>query len=741
MKRFRQFPATGVIILVSLLLAPLTFSQTTFVPNGANWHYLDDGSDQGVAWRHPDFDDSAWASGPAELGYGERDEATVVSFGPEVVSKHITTYFRHVFRIKNPDFVPGLRFDVIRDDGAVLYVNGEEVFRSNMPRGIIDSQTLAVTSLSGLTERIPETFVIFPDTLVAGDNVVAVEIHKASPANSDLSFDLQITDAIGATAPVIKNCTLILNSSEPTVTISSQDISASDLSSNDALLIFTVSNLESGYFEMRTNPGKPVRMFTQGQITAGLVRFVYAPGRFGAATSNVQLVDPLGRNEISGVVASIRNPDLLWAIEDSDNAAALLAMGVDGSDRGDWILSGATNVDWEDIAAATVGGQNFIYVGDFGDNIAVRTDQAIYRVREPWVTGSFGGLVSFADIEKIQIQYPEYPPGERGAGSPGIPARRDAEGLLVDPVNGDIYVFSKREVRCRIFRLAHQDAYIGIQTLEYIGDMPALIRDSVGTATAVDISRDGLEVAIRNFNHIFYYRRDDLRTSLAGLLTGFHVEQLPFVGPAAYPFGEPKGEAIWFSANGDAISTLGENLSGAANVPLFRYRRLPPFPLPAFSISVSDGVLSDGPHPAVVFFNEGPVEMWRHGFFTAGELSDPALETTLWGDQADPDLDGMPNLVEYAFGSDPRKAGGNEGDIVISADSFAEDLSFTFTYRKDLTKEGITYQAELSNDVTSWAPVADTLIASGNGVETRRVSVNSAGHSERWARLRISRSP
>ena len=727
------------MFLMLLLQVPDLFSQTTFVPYGAHWHYLDDGSNQGEAWHRPAFDHSHWASGPAELGYGERDEATLVSFGPSAANKHITTYFRHVFRIKNPGNVPGLRFDIIRDDGAVLYVNGQRVFGTNMPLGEINYQTLAVTSLSGLNERIPETFVIPPDILVAGENVVAVEIHKASPANSDLSFDLRITDAIGATAPFIENCTLRMNSSAPTVAISSQNISARDISSNEASLRFTVSDLESGRFEMITNPGKAVRMFTQGQIAAGLVRFVYTPGRFGAATGDVLLADPLGRNEVSGVVASIRNPNLLWAIEDSDNAASLLALGTDGSDRGDWILPGATNIDWEDIAAATIGGQEFIYVGDFGDNFAARSQQAIYRVREPLVTGNFGGVVPFGDIERIIIQYPEYPAGERGDGSFGIPARRDAEGLLVDPMSGDIYVFSKREFRCRIFRLAHQESYTGLQTLEYVGDMPALIRDSVGTATAVDISRDGLEVGIRNFEHIFFYRREDLTTSLADLLTGTQVEQLPFVGSAPYPSGEPKGEAIWFSANGDAIFTLGENLSRSVNVPLFRYPRLPRRPPPAFSISVSDGALSAGPQPAVIFFNEGPVESWRHGFFTAGELSDPALEETLWGDNADPDHDGVFNILEYAFDSDPRKAGDNTNNVVLSADPFTDGLSFSFTYRKDLSREGIAYQVELSDDATSWLPADDTLVTTENGVETRRVSVSAAGHPERWVRLRISR--
>ena len=55
---------------------------TTFVARGATWKYLDNGTNQGTAWRATSFNDSTWASGPAELGYGDGDEATMVSYGP-----------------------------------------------------------------------------------------------------------------------------------------------------------------------------------------------------------------------------------------------------------------------------------------------------------------------------------------------------------------------------------------------------------------------------------------------------------------------------------------------------------------------------------------------------------------------------------------------------------------------------------------------------------------------------------
>src|SRR4026207_484645 len=81
-------------------------AQTTLISTGAVWKYLDNGSDQGTAWRAISFNDSAWTNGPAELGYGDstdgRPEATVISFGPDANNKYITTYFRRSFNVASP---------------------------------------------------------------------------------------------------------------------------------------------------------------------------------------------------------------------------------------------------------------------------------------------------------------------------------------------------------------------------------------------------------------------------------------------------------------------------------------------------------------------------------------------------------------------------------------------------------------------------------------------------------------
>src|SRR5439155_1190609 len=80
------------------LLSQFSPAQTTLVSTGSVWKYLDDGSDQGSAWQTLPFDDVSWASGPAPLGYGGGDEATVIQGGPST-NRFATYYFRHDFDV------------------------------------------------------------------------------------------------------------------------------------------------------------------------------------------------------------------------------------------------------------------------------------------------------------------------------------------------------------------------------------------------------------------------------------------------------------------------------------------------------------------------------------------------------------------------------------------------------------------------------------------------------------------
>lgn len=172
---------------------------TTLLPRGATWRYLDNGSNQGVAWRAPDFNDASWAAGPAELGYGDategRPEATVVSFGGVENSKHITTYFRHGFTVTDPNQFGVVTLRLLRDDGAVVYLNGTEVRRDNMPGGNITFTTPASRTVPNEDEADFFPSSLDPGLFSVGENVLAVEIHQANATSSDISFDLSL-DAI-----------------------------------------------------------------------------------------------------------------------------------------------------------------------------------------------------------------------------------------------------------------------------------------------------------------------------------------------------------------------------------------------------------------------------------------------------------------------------------------------------------------------------------------------------------------
>jgi chitodextrinase len=175
----------------STLSLPVTTSLPLIVA-GSDWRYLDNGTDQGTAWRANGFDDAAWPDGNAQLGYGEGDELTTVGFGPNANSKYLTTYFRRTFNVSNPTLVTSLGLRLLRDDGAVVYLNGIEVARSNMPAGTITSNTFAAASVDGAAEAtfFPSTF--GPGALVAGTNTIAVEVHQNARSSSDLSFDLAL---------------------------------------------------------------------------------------------------------------------------------------------------------------------------------------------------------------------------------------------------------------------------------------------------------------------------------------------------------------------------------------------------------------------------------------------------------------------------------------------------------------------------------------------------------------------
>jgi hypothetical protein len=177
---------------------------TTLITAGSAWRYLDDGSNQGTAWRSNDFIMSAfWSNGVAQLGFGDNDEVTRIRrTNNTTAGNSITTfYFRRAFNVPDPSAFVNLSMWMLRDDGGVVYLNGTEVFRSPSlppaPTPILFN-TFASQQGSAPGDNSIDTAILSASLLLPGTNVVAVEIHQYDLGSSDLSFDFSLT---GNSAP------------------------------------------------------------------------------------------------------------------------------------------------------------------------------------------------------------------------------------------------------------------------------------------------------------------------------------------------------------------------------------------------------------------------------------------------------------------------------------------------------------------------------------------------------------
>ena len=164
-----------------------------FVSSGDQWKYLDDGLDQGMAWRGTGFADGAWSEGASPLGYGDGDEAQVVGFvdadpGTAGTQKNATTYFRKTVSVSDPLEYGQFKLDYVFDDGVAIYVNGNEVERIHLEDDAPFDQYATLQS----DENETGTVILNPSVFAAGDNVIAVEIHQSNEGSSDISFDLEL---------------------------------------------------------------------------------------------------------------------------------------------------------------------------------------------------------------------------------------------------------------------------------------------------------------------------------------------------------------------------------------------------------------------------------------------------------------------------------------------------------------------------------------------------------------------
>lgn len=274
----------------------------------------------------------------------------------------------------------------------------------------------------------------------------------------------------------------------------------------------------------------------------------------GPVAQGVLEHDPI--HEASGIVASRRNPDVLWTHNDSGDGPRLYALTTRGEHLGVYTIEGAQARDWEDLALGPgpEPGRDYLYVGDIGDNEAQHDLKYVYRVPEPVVEARQTALdTTLTGVATITFRYPD--------------GRFDAETLLLDPLTKDLYVVTKRSTRARVYRLAYPPSTTDVNEMEPVAHLTLAQVPNASSAgqgaVAGDIAPSGLEVLIKTYVAVYYWSR----ASEAASLFANPSRTLPYQT-------EPQGEAIGWAADGNGYFTLSEE---ARSIPatLYFYPRRP----------------------------------------------------------------------------------------------------------------------------------------------------------------------
>ncbi len=246
--------------------------------------------------------------------------------------------------------------------------------------------------------------------------------------------------------------------------------------------------------------------------------------------------------EASGLVASIANPGLLWTINDSGNPAEIFLIDQHAKIKLVCKLGPVHNRDWEDVAIGKgpVPGKNYIYVADIGDNAARYDLKFIYRFEEPLLTTEKETIIT--QFDTLILRMPD--------------GKRDTETILIDPFTDDLYMISKREQSVALYKTPYPFSHDTL-TLQKVMTLPYT------KIVAGSISTDGLELLLKDYDHVYYWKRS----------AGETLPELITKQPLSLAYErEPQGEAIAWSRDGNEYYTLSEG-SKKERANLFVYKR------------------------------------------------------------------------------------------------------------------------------------------------------------------------
>lgn len=255
--------------------------------------------------------------------------------------------------------------------------------------------------------------------------------------------------------------------------------------------------------------------------------------------------------ESSGIISSTISDEIFFTHNDSGDSARFFAVDVHGCTVARYNLIGGRATDWEDIAHSRgTDGNEVIWLGDIGDNNAVRASVEIYEVDQPVVspTSGTGACPPPAEryVNKIGFKF-VYSDGQA----------HNAETLMAVPITGQLYVVTKGTEPGYVPTLYSAPLPLvegAVNTLQLVTKLH--VSDLV---TGGDISPDGKRLVLRT-----YLAAYEWQIPAAGVPAAFDSTPIQIRLPL-----EPQGEGIGYSRDGQSLYISSEDPFGTSP-PVYR---------------------------------------------------------------------------------------------------------------------------------------------------------------------------
>jgi hypothetical protein len=268
--------------------APITASVVSLLPLNANWRYESSGNDLGTDWPRLDYDDSGWPQGRGVLGYDNGNNPFVqgltntalptTTAGGAAIN---TFYFRTHFQYTNGALPSSLIFTNLMDDGAIVYLNGQELYRINMPEGPVTAATSALVNME--TTSFTEIGVPMTNNIIRpGDNQVALELHQVITLDNNMG--LGIGAVLSTNSPIAAG--VVINE----ILANNATVSEADGSTPDWVEIYnpSLSTVDLGNMSLSDSVAEPRRwVFPSPAVLApqGFLRVRFDAGKPASGTN------------------------------------------------------------------------------------------------------------------------------------------------------------------------------------------------------------------------------------------------------------------------------------------------------------------------------------------------------------------------------------------------------------------------------------------------------------------------